>query len=295
MKTQVIADSACDLRQTEIDELKIKIMQIILISSKADEVNPNLKVDEIFKRQAEGESFKTSQIPEFEYYKTFEVYAKENIPFMYLSLSSGLTGGYNNACMALEKILKKYPQTKASIIDTKAASVGFGLFAYIIAKANQAGKTFDELKDLSKFLQKNICHIFTVFDLKYLYEGGRVTRAGKNISSMLNLMPIIKVANEKLYISEIIRGRKKSVNKMIDIMKNDMGRSFKDELIMPVYGKDKEIILNFIELLKDEGANKIMPNQMGHIIAAHVGPDIIGAGYLKEKIPDKFKDVFLDK
>ncbi len=44
MKTQVIADSACDLRQTEIDELKIKIMQIILISSKADEVNPNLNL-----------------------------------------------------------------------------------------------------------------------------------------------------------------------------------------------------------------------------------------------------------
>lgn len=291
MNIKIITDNACDLTKQEIEEFDIEIMHIALISSKADEVDKNIEVEEIFKRQGQGESFKTSQIPEFEYLECFEKYAKEDIPFIYLSLSSGLTGGYANSCMALKNIKEKYPNIKASVIDTGSASVGFGLFTYLMAKANKKGKTFDELLEFADFLQENISHIFTVFDLKYLYQGGRIIKVGKNITKMLNIMPIITFSNKKLKIAEIVRGKKKTIKSMVNTMERDMKRPFKDEIIMPVYGQDMEIIGNFEELLKEAGANKIIPHQMGTVIASHVGPDIIGASYLKEEIPEKFKDI----
>lgn len=290
MSIKIIADNACDLNKEEIQKLDIEIINISLISNGGEEIK-DIGPEEVFKRQEEGEVFKTSQISQFSYYVAFEKYIKEKRPFIYLSLSQGLTGGYNNSLIALEELRKKYGDFKGESIDTEAASVGMGIFTYLVGKAAKEDYSFEELLELSDFLRENIGHVFTVFDLKYLYEGGRILKVGKNLSDMLNLMPIIKVKDKKLKVSEIIRGRNKAIKRMANIIIKESEGSLKDKIIMPVYGKDEDTIETFLGLLRNGGGENILSHQMGYVIGSHVGPDIIGAGYLKKSLPQKFAKI----
>ncbi len=290
MSIKIIADNACDLSKEKTQKLDIEIINISLISNGGEEIK-DIGPEEVFKRQEEGEVFKTSQISQFSYYVAFEKYIKEKRPFIYLSLSQGLTGGYNNSLIALKELRKKYGDFKGESIDTEAASVGMGIFTYLVGKTAKEDYSFEELLELSEFLRENIGHVFTVFDLKYLYEGGRILRVGKNLSDMLNLMPIIKVKDKKLKVSEIIRGRNKAIKRMANIIIKESEGSLKDKIIMPVYGKDEDTIETFMGLLKNGGCENILSHQMGYVIGSHVGPDIIGAGYLKKSLPQKFAKI----
>nr|WP_245544193.1 DegV family protein [Peptoniphilus timonensis] len=207
---------------------------------------------------------------------------------MCLTLSSGMSGTFQNACMAKKEIEEKY-DVRVEIVDSLAASVGFGQITYFAGLAAKNGASYDEVLDLLEFLVKNTKHIFTVYDLKYLYEGGRVSRTKAKISSVLNILPILEVDEEgKIYLSDVVRGKNKSYKKMVEIMK-EKSNSNGDDRIFPVYADNKELLDSLINKLKDKGYEKFLILEIGQTIASHVGPDIYGLAYLAENIPEKFK------
>ena len=190
--------------------------------------------------------------------------------------------------MAKKEIEEKY-YVKIEVIDSLAASVGFGQITYFAGLAAKNGASYEEVTKLIKFLVKNTKHIFTVFDLKYLYEGGRVSRTKARISSVLNILPILEVDEEgKLFVSEVVRGKNKSYKRMMEII-SEKSTSDGSDRVFPVYADDKEILRPLISKLEEEGYHKFLPLEIGQTIAAHVGPDICGLGYLTENIPEEFK------
>lgn len=290
MMIKIITDSASDLDKKIIKKLNIDVLEIKLADKNGNEIEYPLDSLKMFDMQDRGEVFKTSQISIYEYMQKFEECIKNKEEFICLTLSSGLSGGYQNAKFAEKELKQKY-DAKFSVIDSKSASVGFGLIVYLAATAAKNNMSFNDLNLFVEFLVENIEHIFTVFDLKYLYEGGRLSRTTKTISSILNILPIIYVDSEyKLSIKEIIRGKNKVYKKMINIIKDRTNnRDISDDFIFPVYGRDMSQLDPFIDDLKDYGFKKIHPNRIGTTIASHIGPEIIGAGYLKNKIPENFK------
>lgn len=293
---KIITDSSSDLDIKTIKELDIDLLEIKLADKNGEEIKDYIDSLEMFARQENGEVFKTSQISSYEYIKKFEEYAREGTKFICITLSSGLSGCYQSAALAKIEIEKKYSNAKFTLLDSQSASVGLGLIVYLVAKAAKNNMEYEKLVDFSKFLIENIEHIFTVFDLKYLYEGGRLSKTTKTISTILNIMPVLEVDKEhKLSIKEIIRGKNKAYKKMLDIIKNKTkGREISEDIIMPVYGRDFKDINPFIENLKEYGFKNIMPHRIGTTIASHIGPEIIGAGYLKKEIPEEYKSYLRD-
>lgn len=287
MNTKIITDSSCDLSQEFINQYNIEILPIQLATVEGEDIH--ISTEEMFQKQREGSIFQTSQIGIYTYLQCFEKYAKKGQNFMYLSLSSGLTGGFNNSLVALQDIKEKYPEVSMASIDTKCASVGQGLFTYHMARVAAKGKAFEELLDLASFLREEMEHIFTVLDMEFLYQGGRVSRTQKNISQLLHLMPILKMNEEgKLYLHDIIRGKNKLNKTMLEMIRKDISGEEKADRILPVYGESLEEIEPFLNQLRKEGFLYLEPTQIGTIIGTHVGPNIIGAGYLKKNVPEKF-------
>lgn len=288
MTFKIISDSSCDLDKKTLDDLDIEIFKINTVDEKGEDLEEDIDNQEIYKRMREGAFFKTSQITFYEYLKKFEELAKDGIDIICLTLSSGMSGTFQNACMAKKEIEEKY-DVRVEIVDSLAASVGFGQITYFAGLAAKNGASYDEVLDLLEFLVKNTKHIFTVYDLKYLYEGGRVSRTKAKISSVLNILPILEVDEEgKIYLSDVVRGKNKSYKKMVEIMK-EKSNSNGDDRIFPVYADNKELLDSLINKLKDKGYKKFLVLEIGQTIASHVGPDIYGLAYLAENIPEKFK------
>lgn len=288
MAFKIISDSSCDLDKNTLKELDLEVLKIKSTDQDGIDIKEEMTNKEIYKAMREGKFFKTSQITYYEYLKKFEELAEKGIDFICITLSSGLSGTYANAYMAKKEIEEKY-HVKVEVIDSLAASVGFGQITYFAGLAAKNGASYEEVVSLIKFLVEKTKHIFTVFDLKYLYEGGRVSRTKAKISSVLNILPILEVDDEgKLYVSEIVRGKNKSYKRMVEII-SEKSTSDGSDRVFPVYADDKEILEPLISKLEKENYHKFLPLEIGQTIAAHVGPDICGLGYLSENIPEEFK------
>lgn len=288
MTFKIISDSSCDLDKNTLKELDLEVLKIKSTDQDGIDIKEEMTNKEIYKAMREGKFFKTSQITYYEYLKKFEELAEKGIDFICITLSSGLSGTYANAYMAKKEIEEKY-HVKVEVIDSLAASVGFGQITYFAGLAAKNGASYEEVVSLIKFLVEKTKHIFTVFDLKYLYEGGRVSRTKAKISSVLNILPILEVDGEgKIYVSEIVRGKNKSYKRMMEIISENSTADGRDR-VFPVYADDKEILAPLISKLEKENYHKFLPLEIGQTIAAHVGPDICGLGYLSENIPEEFK------
>lgn len=293
MTVKIIADSSCDLSDEIITDLDIDILNIKSVDEFQNLIDVSFTMDEFFEAQRNGHIFKTSQVTTYDYLMKFEQYAKSGIDFICITLSSGMSGGYQNAVMALRSLRERYPNVKMEIVDSLAASVGNGLITYYMAKASKSGMGFDMLIEFSKFLVSNVGHLFTVFDLKYLYSGGRVSRTKAKISDILNILPILEVDEEgKIFLSEVVRGKNKAYKRMSEILvKNTTGTN---DVVFPVYGNDYSILTNFLKRIEKLGFNNYIPLQVGTIIASHVGPDIVGLSYLFKEIPHEYRSYVYD-
>lgn len=288
MTFKIISDSSCDLDKETLNNLDVKVLRIKGTDEKGEDLPEDLTNKEIYKRMRDGAFFKTSQLTYYDYLKEFEEFAKEGKDIIALTLSSGLSGTYQNACMAKREIEEEY-DIRVEVVDSLAASVGFGQITYFAGLAAKNGATYDEVLDLLKFLVEKTKHIFTVYDLKYLYEGGRVSKTKAKISSVLNILPILEVDEEgKLFVSEMVRGKNKSYKKMMEMIE-ERTTSDGSDTVFPVYADDIKVLDPLIKKLEERGHHKFLTLEIGQTIAAHVGPDIFGLAYLSENIPEEFK------
>ncbi|WP_036730326.1 DegV family protein [Peptoniphilus mikwangii] len=286
--TKIITDSGCDLSSDIIEELGIDILSIIVTNNGTEYRDiVDISSDKMFEMQRAGESFSTSQIPLYDYLVKFEELAKNNQDFIYISLSSGVTGCYNNSLLAIEELGKKYPGVKMKSVDSRCASVGSGLMNYYAALAAKNGASFNQILEIIEYLKAHIKHIFTVFDMEHLYRGGRISRASNCVGKILNIRPLIEVRDGRLEVKELVKGNKKTYKRITEIIEKSTNRNSKNETIFIICGEKLEPAEELEENLAGKIDSNIKMQKVGCTIGAHTGPDIIGAAYLDADLPDE--------
>ena len=197
MTVKILTDSGCDLPEDIIKEYDIDVMPIVVIDDDTEYFdNVTIKPKTLYDNMRNGKAYKTSQIPINVFQSKFEEIAKEGKSTIYIAFSSGLSATYQTSVITRDEIKEKYPELDITIVDSKSASLGFGLLVYEAAKMAKEGKSKEEILDMLNFYIEHIEHIFTVDDLEYLFRGGRVTRTQAFIGGLLNMKPIVEVTEE---------------------------------------------------------------------------------------------------
>lgn len=229
----------------------------------------------------------TSQVNIFTFKEQFTIWAKENIPVLYLAFSSGLSGTYNSACIALKEVQEEYPDAPITIIDTLAASSGVGLLVYHACTLRKQGKDIKEVADYIRATAPYLCHLFTVDDLYHLERGGRVSHASAFVGSLLQIKPVLYVNDEgKLIPYQKTRGRKKSLHALVDLF-----GSLVEDTTQPVMisQSDCEEDAHFVAKLLQEKYNVevTMINPIGSVIGSHCGANVIALFFIaKQRVPN---------
>ena len=286
MSIRIITDSACDLSTERIQKYNIDVIPILVYLNDVEyKDGETLKATELYNNMRDGKIYKTAQIPPQVFTEKFTEYAKKGEQCIYIAFSSGLSGTYNSAMMAKNEVLEDYPEFDIDIIDTKCASVGFGLVVYKAAQMAYQGKMKDEIIQAVNFYSQHMEHIFTVDDLEYLYRGGRVSRAAAIVGSMLNIKPILDVEDGKLIPIEKVRGRNKVLKRMIDIME-ERGVDLANQTIGINHGDDIDGAMKLKEMIESKfGCDKFVINIIGCSIGSHSGPGTLSVFFLSKKAP----------
>src|SRR5699024_2707601 len=274
MKVKILSDSACDLSEEIIKKYHIDILPIMVIK---DDKEYRDKIDiepkEVYDNMRKGEVYKTAQVSPGTFAEKFKEYAKKQIPAIYIGFSSGLSGTYDGSLLAKQEVEEDYPELDIDIIDTKAASGGFGLIVFQAAKLAKEGKSKEEILKAIDFYTENIEHIFTVDNLEYLFRGGRVTRTQAFVGGLLNIKPILHVEDGKLLPLEKVHGKHKLYKRMIEIIgERSKDADLENQTIFITHGDDLEGALKFKELISESfGTKEFIINEIGAVIGAHAG------------------------
>lgn len=286
MTVKILTDSGCDLPEEIIKEYDIDVMPIVVIDDDTEYFdNVTIKPKTLYDNMRNGKAYKTSQIPINVFQSKFKEIAKEGKSTIYIAFSSGLSATYQTSVITRDEIKEKYPELDITIVDSKSASLGFGLLVYEAAKMAKEGKSKEEILDMLNFYIEHIEHIFTVDDLEYLFRGGRVTRTQAFIGGLLNMKPILEVTEEgKLRPFEKIRGKGKVLKRMLEIMdERAKDADLSSQTIGISHGDDLENALKLRNMIEEKyGCKSFIINNIGCAIGAHSGPGTIALFFLSE-------------
>lgn len=283
MSIQIIADSACDLSSQFIKENNVELLPLIVHIDGEDYFDSvTIQSSEVYKVMREGKSPKTAQVTAQLFEEVFTKYAKQNKTCIYLSLSSELSGTYQTAVMVREQVKEEYPNFDLEVIDTKCVSLGLGLLIkHATERAMQGVSKTDILHMIEKMAPK-MEHIFTVDNLDYLARGGRLSKASAFIGGLLNIKPLLHVEDGKLVPIEKLRGRKKVLKRMVEIMK-ERGDQLPSQTIGINHADDEESALALKDMIKEEfGIDSFVITSIGAVIGAHVGPGTLALYFLND-------------
>ena len=128
MAFKIITDSASDLPKEIIEKYQLHVIPTPVTINGTDYFDgKTIFPEQFYKIQAEGADIKTYHINQYMFHENFEPYAKAGDEVLYLCFSTGIAGTFNAANLAKEELQEEYPDFKITIIDTKCASMGFGL------------------------------------------------------------------------------------------------------------------------------------------------------------------------
>lgn len=285
MKIKILSDSGCDLPKEIIKKYDIEILPIILIKDDKEYLDKvSIEPEKVYNDMKNGEIYKTAQIPLNIFNKTFRGYAEKGESLIYICFSSGLSGTYQTALIAKKLILEEYPDFSLDIVDSKAATSGFGIMVYEAAKMVKQGRTKEEIVSMLEFYIEHMEHIFTVDNIEYLFRGGRVTRTQAFVGGLLNIKPVLNVEDGKLVPLEKIRGKNKVIKTMINIMEErSVNADLKNQTIGISHGDDMESALKIKKLLMENyGIEDFIVNTIGGAIGAHSGPGTLAITFLNK-------------
>lgn len=283
MKNLIISlEATCDLTKEIIKQYNLDVVDMEFMvgedtfSTKEDDVVSS----NLYERMKQGDKTSTSQINQALYEEYFENLLKEGAPILHLAFSSGLSCTYNSAKKASEVLNEKYGK-KIYVIDTLAACSGHGLLAILTRRFSESAKDIGEVVEFVEKTKHKIKHIFTVDNLKYLANGGRLKTSSAIIGTILNIKPVMQTdEGGKLVVESKVISRKKALLSLFEKMKKNYDREEKMCFIShSACLGDAEFLC---EKIKTElGLEPIIAN-LGPIIGSHSGPGTLAMFYLEE-------------
>ncbi len=256
-----------------------------------DDLGASISHADRYKRMAAGADAKTSQIGVGEYTDYFEEFLKEGKDVLHLTLSSGISGTINSALIAQRELSEKYPDRKLIVIDSLAASSGYGLLMDYLADLRDKGCTIDEVAEYANDNRLNINHWFFSSDLTYYIKGGRVSKAAGLIGTILNICPLLNVDYKGCLIPrEKIKSKKKVikriVEKMVECADNGVNYDGKCFISHSECLEDAQAVAGLIEEQFPAMKGKVRIFDIGATIGSHTGPGTVALFFYGKKRVD---------
>ena len=272
-KIALITDSACDLTLDVLKENNVNLLPLRIIYSTGDyrdrvDISPK-QVYENLEKEVPKTSLPSAQDIEDILNKLEEEGYTHVIA---ISISSGLSGSFN----ALRLALEDHPKLTSYVYDSKILAYPQGEIVIETAKLIKAGKTFEEIIETLPKIRERVIGYFTINTLEYLKKGGRIGRVAGTVGELLNLKPIITTDENGVYYNVAkVRGRKQSLSKMTELLKEYLAKG-KCEVAVLHAGCEDEAI-KYMNSLKDlTNVVSIKIAEISPALGIHGGPGLIG-------------------
>ncbi len=278
---RIITDSASDINQAKAKEWGIKVLPLIVRFGDEEYLDGvTLSSEDFYRKLIETDILpKTSQIPPYQYEKEFRAAVEAGDELIYFTISSGVSGCYQSACMVAKEF-----EGKVHVVDTRQ----FCISEYIIVQRGvQLRDQGLSAKEIVKIMEEDIkkAHVIAVFDtLEYVKLGGRISAAAAFIGNALMIKPVITIDEGGVKVIGKARGSKNGHNMLMEFVKKTGGIDYDKPTCLAYSGLSNENLMKYVEDSKAlyEGYEDRMQYAIaGAAIGTYTGPGAIAFAYFE--------------
>ncbi|MGH2317225.1 DegV family protein [Planococcus sp. SE5232] len=277
MKTAIVTDST-----SYLPEETRKALNIHMISLEVTFGNQSFKEAEMtekeFYHKAKEEFPKTSQPPLGEFTTLYDKLSADYKEIVSIHLSSGISGTYAGSKQAAEMV----DGVKVYSFDTELTCALQGFYAVKAAEMAEEGADAQTILAELDEMKTSLRAYFMVEDLKHLQRGGRLSSAQALVGGMLQIKPILHFQEKVIIPFEKIRTRKKAMNRIVDLLKEDSKDGQKRQATVIHANRPEEAKQWRAELEVACPEVDFEISYFGPVIGTHLGEGAMGLGWVKK-------------
>ncbi len=276
MKTRIIVDSTTDLMPE--DKERVHIVPLTLHFGDQEYMD-GVTIDHktFYEKLIESDVLPTtSQATPAAFEKEYEAAKEANEAAVVITISSKLSGTYQSAMIAAADYENIF------VVDSGTAAIGGGILTELALKYLDDGMDAETIAKQLEEDKKKILIVALVDTLEYLKKGGRISKAVAFAGTLLNMKPVLSVADGEIAMLGKARGSKMGNNLLVQEIQKAGGVDFAKPVLLGYTGLSDALLQKYIEdsrRLWEQGISKVRYTTIGSVIGTHAGPGAIAAAF----------------
>lgn len=299
MEYQIISDGSCDLPPRLVKEKNILVVPFYVSFDDRTYKKENVEIGirDFYEEMVRNPKVypKSSMPSTQDYVDVFTPLAKQGTPIICICITTKFSGSMQSALTAKDMVLETCPDARITVIDSTVDTVLQGQYVLEAARMQAAGWDYDAVIERLEAIKSTGRIFFTVGDIEYLKHGGRIGKLSGLAGSILGIKPLITLKEGEIFPSGITRSRKKSLDKVLELLTaylKETGKDIHSYSFSIGFGYDikeaedfKLTALSYInENYKSTSpltAEELPIFQIGATISVHTGPYPLGFGVIE--------------
>ncbi len=230
--------------------------------------------DQFYEKLAKSKELpKTSQPSIQDFLSVYKKILDEGNDIISIHISSGLSGTFNAARMAAEQL----DPSRIKLVDSRHTCMILCFLAEHAVNEIKKGKTLEEVHESTLALVPKMLTRFTFWDIKYLVQGGRLSKAEGMIGSILSIKPILSFTDGVVKTEATPRTWKRAVRKLAEYVE-EINDTRGIEKIGVIYGTNRAEAEEFAARIREKINKEVRMQQLGAVVGTYAGPRWLGIG-----------------
>jgi DegV family protein with EDD domain len=268
----VVTDSTADLPQEWRERYGIDVVPLkVLFGKDTFRDGVDMTNEQFFQRLAASTTLPTTSAPSpGEFAEVYRRLAKDHDGCISIHIGAQLSATAEAARIGAQAV----EGFKVDVIDSQTVSMPVAFLCRVAAES-------ETLEAASAAVAQRVpkTRVLALLDtLRYLEMGGRLSRAQAMIGTMLDLKPLLLVANAEIKPVDRVRTRSRAITRMVEYFKGDLPVEYMAVMHAQAADEAERIAA---ALRQDFPEREVTVGQIGCVLGTHTGPKALGIVYLK--------------
>jgi DegV family protein with EDD domain len=269
----VVTDSTADLPEEWRTRYGIAVVPLkVIFGNETFRDRVDITDDEFFRRLGTATKLPTTSAPSpGEFADVYRKLAEDHDGCISIHLGAQLSATVQAAQIGAQAV----DGFKVNVIDSGTVTMPIAFLCKVAAES-------DTLEQATAAVDERVpkCRVLALLDtLRYLEMGGRLSRAQAVIGTMLDLKPLLLVADREIKPVERVRTRSRAITRMVEFLRGEL--PVEHVAVMHAQARDEAetIAAGLRQELPDQ---EIVIGEIGAVLGTHTGPRALGAVYIKK-------------
>jgi DegV family protein with EDD domain len=269
----VVTDSTADLPDEWRDRYAIEVVPLkVIFGNETFRDRVDITDDEFFRRLAASTRLPTTSAPSpGEFAEAYSRLATDYDGCISIHLGAQLSATVEAARVGAQSV----EGFKVEVVDSQTVTMPIAFLCKVAAEC-------ETLEAATAAVQERVpkCRVLALLDtLRYLEMGGRLSRAQAMIGTMLDLKPLLLVADREIKPVDRVRTRSRAIQRMVEYFR----RELPVEHVAVMHAQAPDEAETIAASLRNElPGRELVVGKIGCVLGTHTGPKALGVVYIKK-------------